>query len=84
MTNQDIDAIMAACAAWVQQHHRTTLTHPEANYIRGKLKARLHNRMQPKPEELELVTLAHRLANSAIANRRDAAQRTEHARMARA
>lgn len=84
MTNHDLDAILEACAVWVEQHHRTKLTHPEANYIRGKLKARLHNRMQPKPEELELVTLAHRLANSAVANRRDAAQQQEHQRMARA
>lgn len=84
MTNQDIDAIMAACAAWVEQHHRTKLTVQESSYIRGKLKTRLHNRMQPKPEELELVTLAHRLANSAVEHRRDAAQQHEHARMSRA
>lgn len=74
MTNQDIDAIMAACAAWVQQHHRTALTVQEVSYIRGKLKTRLHNRMQPKPEEIELVTLAHRLANSVVAGRRDRAE----------
>lgn len=83
LKNNDIDAIMAACAAWVEQHHRTKLTHQEANYIRGKLKGRLHNQMQPKPEELELVTLAHRLANSAVAGRRDRAQQQEHQRMAR-
>ena len=81
MTNQDIDAVMAACAAWVQQHHRTALTVQEAAAIRVKLKARLHNRMLPKPEELELVTLAHHLANGAVANRRDKAQRAEHGRM---
>lgn len=84
MTNHDIDAILSACAAWVQQHHRTALTLKETAYIRGKLKTRLHNKMQPKPEELEFVTLAHRLANSAVAHRRDGAQRAEHSRMDRA
>lgn len=74
MTNQDIDAIVAACDAWVQQHHRTALDHQEKNYIRAKLKARLHSKMQPKPGELELVTLAHRLANSAVAHKRDRAE----------
>jgi hypothetical protein len=84
VTEQLIDQIMVACDTWAQMHHRTRLTIQEAGYIRGKLKARLSNRMQPKPEELELVQLAHRLANSAVANRRDQAQRGEHARMVRA
>lgn len=74
MTNHDIDAIIAACAEWTQQHRRTALDRQEKNYIRGKLKARLHNKMQPRPAELELVTLAHRLANSAVAHRRDRAE----------
>lgn len=82
MTNQDVDAIMVACDTWAQTHHRTRLTIQEASAIRVKLKARLHSKLQPKPDQLELVTLAHRLACSAVANRRDRAQRIEHQRIA--
>lgn len=81
MTNHDIDSILAACATWVQQHHRTTLTVQESSAIRAKLKGRLHSQMQVKPDELEMVQLAHRHANAAVTARRDRAQQQEHARL---
>jgi hypothetical protein len=83
MTNNDIDSVMAACSAWVEQHHRTKLTVQESGAIRVRLKVRLHSPMQAKPEERELVEIAHRLANEVVAKRRDAAQRAEHHRVAR-
>lgn len=73
VNNGDVDAVLEACRTWAQQHHQTDLTIQERGYIRTKLKERVHNRMVPKPDQVELVTIAHRLANSAIANRRDAA-----------
>lgn len=82
MNREDIGTIMEACKAWVSDHHRSPLTIKEANYIRGKLLKRWDDRLKPKPEVLELVGLAHRLANSAIAHRRDAAQRAESIRLA--
>ncbi len=82
MTNQGIDAILEACQTWAQMHHRTRLTVQEASAIRVKLKARLHSKWQAKPDQLELVTLAHRLACDAVAARRDGAQKNEHARIA--
>lgn len=83
-TVERADAILSACKAWVKQHHRTELTGKEATYIRAKLKERLHDRMLPKAADVELVQLAHRLANSAVDRRRLAAQQDEHARMVRA
>lgn len=84
MKNHDIDEIVRVCQTWVEQHHRTSLTSTEANAIRTKLRERLHDRMLEKPGQFTLVELAHRLANSAVAQRRDQAQRAEHQRMARA
>lgn len=84
LTNQDIDAVIEACQTWALMHHRTKLTVQEAAAMRVKLKQRLHNQMQAKPDQLELVKLAHRLANEAIDARRDTAQKREHARMVRA
>lgn len=84
MTNQDIDAVMSACGAWVKQHHRTALTVQEAGAIRVKLKDRLHSKWQAKPDIVELVQLAHHHANNAVTARRDRTQRAEHGRMVRA
>lgn len=74
MTNQDIDAVMAACGTWVEQHHRTKLTVQEASAIRQALKKRLHSQFQAKPDLVELVQLAHHLANGAVDQRRDRAE----------
>lgn len=80
MKNRDIDAIISACAVWVHQHHRTSLTAKEASAMRVRLKAILHS--QPKPSEIDMVRAAHRLANDAVAARRDHAMLAEHQRMA--
>lgn len=78
------DAVLDACRLWARFHHQTSLTGTEATRIRAALKRRLHDTMLPKPTDAELVTLAHRLCNEMMDARRDAAQRTEHARMSRA
>ena len=80
-TVERADAVLEACRTWVQHHHQTSLTGPEATRIRARLKERLHDRMLPKATDHELVALAHKLVNQAIDARRDQVQRGELARV---
>lgn len=82
MKKQDIDEVLAACVAWVQQHHRAVLTPSEASQIRRKLMALFQ--MSPNTEQLEYVSMAHRMATIIVNRRRDGAQVREHQWMARA
>ena len=59
MTKQEIDLVLTACVTWVLQHHRATLTSAEKGEIRRKLMALFQ--MRPNAEQLEYVTMAHRM-----------------------
>lgn len=83
MNVQDIDAIVVAGGAWVEQHHRTRLTGAERTRIRTVLRRRLDEPFKAAPDLRELVELAHREATRIVDSRRDGAQRMEHARQVR-
>ena len=83
MNKAEIDAVMAACLAWVRQHHRATLQVSEASEIRRALTQRARDPFAAAPAIVDLVRLAHGKANEIIGRRRDRAQRAEHQRVAR-
>jgi hypothetical protein len=84
VSDQIVDQVMEACKVWAQLHHRTSFTVAEASHIRRALTQRLRALFKPAPDQVELVTIAHRECNRMIDARRDTAQKGEHSRMARA